>query len=1451
MDGHGAVRQRLVGLAATAAGLAALTSAKGMAFLRIVSRTHSTETSPCSTHLRGATPTDALQHAASPRGSDQLSTVLPLAVAAMMGVAARAGQRRGGSTSSRPPTARKYSASRTRIIGDWADGSVSNSNLTLATSELPGGITQYRVVHPEADQRYGEEYDRKVGSTDNVYLIKPEAAPWVLVGTFDKDGQGLFLKELSEESLARIGHLIVQFYDGKQASFVEEFIMRRPKGASSPPLLVNCSTPTVIALKKALSPQAIERCRLVPIKKKTELEIEEGRVLRFMLTPTLKLPEALVAFDPLTGTLFSGKFFSSHCAIPQGSGAAGTDGWEEYAIDWYHLFDCYFFTKTAQNAIRKIFMLAEALHGPDVQQLAPLHGPVVREQCWKLMAKYEAWTEAKLRKDARQEKSVLVMYASAYGHTKNLAAQISKGLATSGVRVVDMNLEFTTAKEVAVALESCDGFCMGSPTLGGEMPTQVKEALGVVLGIDPGNRKPCGVFGSFGWSGEAVDELQFRLKDSGFPVVFDPIRVKFRPTQTDVDKCQAAGTRMAQKLSSDLFARRKSKARNVAQVEGNTVSSGATEAFGKMRTSQCVMSSMDAEGKPVLSPVAWLNQASFDPPGLTISIPKLPSAVDQDADKKLESFLEEFLGQKRLDYEAATVMLKELLCSSGDHQVTEEEIARALEALDPDDYGMVTFEEARISAAPGGLLRNQLTKMLKADSAPAEASALLKDFTLNLVPTSGDVLSLAASTVNHKKATAQNGCLVLQESHAFLECCVVQSLDAGDHMLIYAEVVAGKLLNDQEKTEMSSVSEVLKMATNKVPVAMAAAGARGSWGRNQSAFAGASAASVQGRRLPRTALAARGGEETISGIKEWTGLTPGKEYRLQTMSGPVAADTSIIRSLDWDRDRFDIEFELERGTTYNSYVIKGADKTALVDTSHEKFEELYLAALQKDLDISQLDYLIVSHTEPDHSGLVLKLLTLAKEAGNEKLTIVGSKICIMYLEALVHTPFKSQVVGNNDKIDLGGGHMLEFVIAPNLHWPDTMFTFDHGTGLLFTCDAFGMHYCSENVVDTEGMQELLPHYSLYYDCLMKPNARSVLSALKKIATFEIKSVATGHGPMLTENFSKFIEKYRTWSDKATEKLGPSVAVFWVSSFGQSERLAQLFAHGLTSCSVNVEMHDLNAMDIHEVTECLAQNEVIAITAPGQNTKASASLQSIIAGAKPKKHQFIVLDSYGGSAQESIQLLRSRLLDQNIPEILPPMEVQGEGVTTQVMQGFEEAGMFLGRKMTMKTKAEAAKSQDKDLAKALGRLSSSLYVATAQKAGVRHAMVASWVTPASTSPLGVSLTIAKDRAMEPLLRIGDSFTLNILEEGRPSTLQLMKHFLQKFGPGDDRLEGVDCFEGSNGAAVLRGACAYLECRIVSRMDASDHWVGYAVVTGGSVAKPDAVAAVHHRKIGTYY
>ncbi|NER32173.1 MAG: FprA family A-type flavoprotein, partial [Symploca sp. SIO1C4] len=285
-------------------------------------------------------------------------------------------------------------------------------------------------------------------------------------------------------------------------------------------------------------------------------------------------------------------------------------------------------------------------------------------------------------------------------------------------------------------------------------------------------------------------------------------------------------------------------------------------------------------------------------------------------------------------------------------------------------------------------------------------------------------------------------------------------------------------------------------------------------------------------------------------------LTDRVQKRLTMQTAEIAADTTTIRSLDWDRDRFDIEFGLQNGTTYNSFLIRG-EQIALVDTSHEKFRQLYLDTLTGLIEPQQINYLIISHTEPDHSGLVKDILELAPEV-----TVVGAKVAIQFLEDLVHKPFKRQIVKNGDKLDLGKGHVLEFVNAPNLHWPDTIFSYDHRTQVMFTCDAFGMHYCSASTYDQD-LGAIEADYRFYYECLMAPNARSVLSALKRMEKLpEVKMIATGHGPLLRYNVEELVGRYRSWSQAQTkaEKL---VIVFYISDYGYSDRLSQAIARGIT------------------------------------------------------------------------------------------------------------------------------------------------------------------------------------------------------------------------------------------------------------------------------------------------
>ena len=571
--------------------------------------------------------------------------------------------------------------------------------------------------------------------------------------------------------------------------------------------------------------------------------------------------------------------------------------------------------------------------------------------------------------------------------------------------------------------------------------------------------------------------------------------------------------------------------------------------------------------------------------------------------------------------------------------------------------------------------------------------------------------------------------------------------------------------------------------------------------------------------------------------------TSKKASKLTIQTKEIAAETTAIRSLDWNRDRFDIEFGLQNGTTYNSYLIRG-EKTALIDTSHAKFRKLYLNTLKGIIKPSALDYLIVSHTEPDHSGLVPDLLELAPQ-----IKVVGSKVAIQFLENLVHQPFERQIVKNGDTLDLGQGHILEFVNAPNLHWPDTIFSYDRATETLFSCDAFGMHFCSNSVFDNN-LKAIKPDYRFYYDCLMAPNARSVLSAMKRMDKLgEITTVANGHGPLLRYNLRELLNNYRTWSE-AQAKAEKTVAVFYTSDYGWCDRLSQSIAKGITKAEVAVEMLDLKSADSQEVQELVSRSAGLAIAMPplsGKNEKEIASNMGAILAAAKSKQAIGLLESYGGN-DEPIDPMLSKFRDLGLKEAFPPIKIK-ETPTEAIYQLCEESGTDLGQALNLDKKVKARKSLDSDLDKAMGRLSGGLYILTAQKGGLKSAMLASWVTQASFEPPGFTVAVAKDRAIESLMQVGDRFVLNILEEGKYQGL--MKHFLKRFPPGADRFAGVETQTATNGSPILTEALAYLECEVESRMECSDHWIVYSKVTNGRISNPDALTAVHHRKVGNYY
>ena len=234
-------------------------------------------------------------------------------------------------------------------------------------------------------------------------------------------------------------------------------------------------------------------------------------------------------------------------------------------------------------------------------------------------------------------------------------------------------------------------------------------------------------------------------------------------------------------------------------------------------------------------------------------------------------------------------------------------------------------------------------------------------------------------------------------------------------------------------------------------------------------------------------------------------------------------------------------------------------------------------------------------------------------------------------------------------------------------------------------------------------------------------------------------------------------------------------------------------------------------------------------------------------AANKKQAFGLFES-GGGDDLSIYPLANQLKELGLKVGFPNILIK-ETPTEGTYKLCEESGTDMGQLLDLKKAIEQMKALDSDLDKALGRISGGLYIITATKGDVSSAMLASWVAQASFEPFGVSIAVAKDRAIEALMQAGDRFVLNVLRQDNYQAL--MRHFLKRFPPGADRFAGINTQTASNGSPILGDALAYLECEVASRMECTDHWIVYATVSSGRVSDPDALPAVHHRKVGNHY
>ncbi|XMB71889.1 FprA family A-type flavoprotein [Mycoplasmatota bacterium WC30] len=286
--------------------------------------------------------------------------------------------------------------------------------------------------------------------------------------------------------------------------------------------------------------------------------------------------------------------------------------------------------------------------------------------------------------------------------------------------------------------------------------------------------------------------------------------------------------------------------------------------------------------------------------------------------------------------------------------------------------------------------------------------------------------------------------------------------------------------------------------------------------------------------------------------------------------------------VDYDLKVFDIIMETEYGSTYNSYLVVGSEKTALIDTAKAKFKDEYLNRIKEIIDIKNIDYLILNHTEPDHSGSVKYIVE-----ENPNIEIFATIPALMNLKEIINMPFKGNKVTKGMSLSLGD-KTLEFFLQPHLHWPDTMFTYVKEDNFLFTCDFLGAHFATDNILakNLKNRDTYLRTVKEYFEAIMHPFLPHIRKGINKIKELNPDYVAVSHGVTLDSSLLKeVVALYDELSIPIKKPDKPLVLIPYASAYGYTEKMANIIKETIEDeldNEVYIELYDLIFTDVKEI-----------------------------------------------------------------------------------------------------------------------------------------------------------------------------------------------------------------------------------------------------------------------------
>ena len=384
----------------------------------------------------------------------------------------------------------------------------------------------------------------------------------------------------------------------------------------------------------------------------------------------------------------------------------------------------------------------------------------------------------------------------------------------------------------------------------------------------------------------------------------------------------------------------------------------------------------------------------------------------------------------------------------------------------------------------------------------------------------------------------------------------------------------------------------------------------------------------------------------------------------------ITKDVFYVGAKDWDRRLFDALIPLPQGTTYNAYLVKGNDKTVLIDTVNPGFEKELEDKINQVTELEEIDYIVMNHAEPDHAGSIPYLMEK-----NSKASLITTEKGAKMAQTNYHVPMdRIKIVKDGEELNVGG-KTLRFIYAPWLHWPETMFTYLIEDKILFPCDFFGQHTAFGFYEDD--VEELIPFAKRYFGEIMMPLRPMASKAIEKIKDLEIDFIAPSHGPIY-RNPEKILDAYRKWTSGETAE---KVIVAYVSMWNSTRMMIKTMVETLSKEGINVCLYDLTNSDVGDIAKDLVDSRGIVLGTPtvlGNMHPLALYAAYLVKILRPPLKFGALVSSYGwggGALRQASELLKPTKI-----EVVGTLEVNGPPTHAD-----SEKIAEIGRQLSMKVK----------------------------------------------------------------------------------------------------------------------------------------------------------------------